>query len=236
MEDVEVNPKEALAEGKEDVIDTSDQAADQPEPNGDGPAPRDVIDTIQPKAQPKAWKLGPPDDPEKQREYVQRPLSYFGKMQFFALVGQVIDKALSGEDGLKLGSLFGGTPAISREGVIRMSDFSDAETFMQAVAKILVYAPDFLEKSYCIWLGVPDFERPWAISMMNLQKDEGGLSDEDGLEIVNIFIDQNWEAIEGFFRDQIPKVRDRIQVHRKAVEESRPSKPSNTTPERTPSA
>jgi hypothetical protein len=193
----EVDPTQALAEAKEANDIGADQAPDVPVQPEEQPV-EDVIDILKPKAQPKEWTFGPPDNPDNQRTYIQRPLSYFGKMQFFALVGEVIDKALAGDNGLRLGSFFEG-PRIGAGGMISMSDFSDAETFLQAVAKLLVYAPDFLERCYCIWLSVPDFERPWAREMMSRTADEGGLSDDDGIEIVEIFLDQNWESIDGFF-------------------------------------
>jgi hypothetical protein len=230
----EVDPTQALAEAKEANDIGADQAPDVPVQPEEQPV-EDVIDILKPKAQPKEWTFGPPDNPDNQRTYIQRPLSYFGKMQFFALVGEVIDKALAGDNGLRLGSFFEG-PRIGAGGMISMSDFSDAETFLQAVAKLLVYAPDFLERCYCIWLSVPDFERPWAREMMSRTADEGGLSDDDGIEIVEIFLDQNWESIDGFFRERVGLLRERVQVLRKKSEESRQSKPSKATPPATRSA
>jgi hypothetical protein len=189
---------------------------------------------ISPKAEPKTWAFHSGKEENNtliEREYIQRPLSYFGKMQFFSLVGEVIDKAMAGENGLRISSLFempGGGATLSS------NDFRDAETFLQAVGKLLVYAPDFLQKSYCIWLNIPEHERDWAMAVMEQPPEEGGLSDDQGIEIIEIFIDQNWEALEGFFRDKIGQVRDRIQARRQEASESRPSKPSKATPQATP--
>jgi hypothetical protein len=224
--DVEVNPEEALAEGRtasEDVPTNGDQP-DQPEAKKEEEV--DVLDILKPKVSPKEWEVGPPDKEGERRKYVQAPLSFFAKMEFFSLVGEVIDKALSGDDALRIGSLFEG-PQIDASGVFAVSDFSNAEMFFQAVGKLLVYAPDFLEKSYCIWLGVPEIERPWAIAAMREPVDRGGLSDKDGVEIVEIFIDQNWEAIERFFREEIGSLRSRIQARSRQDQddESPPSRP-----------
>lgn len=221
-------PDNPVPEGVEDIDPAADMAANSTggksgtavaaPPSSPAKAEgdhEDVIDTIEPKAEPKSWTLKQIDDKGKvveDRTYVQRPLSFFAKMQWFSLVGEVIDKSISGDDGLRLSSLFelpGGGRTMSA------SDFRDADTFVQGVGKILVHAPDFLEKSYCIWLNVPDYEREWAKAVMAEPKDNGGLSDDDGLEIIEIFIDQNWESLESFFREKIASLRDRIQSHRK---------------------
>ena len=175
----------------------------------------DVIDILVPKATPKTWKIGPE---EYAREYVQKPLSFIAKMQWFSLVGDVLDKALSGPDGITLNNLFS---APGRSGQMSMDDFRDADTFIQAIGKLLAVAPDFLVKSYCIWLNVPDYERDLAAEMMKLPPDEGGLSDEQGIEIIEIFIDQNYEALDIFFRERLGNLQKRIQAR---VEEANASR------------
>lgn len=211
-EDTDVDPKEAFDEGKvagsgAEVSTTGSQKTTPPDEG-------DVIDTLEPKAEPRTWVI---KEGEIEQSYVQRPLSFFGKMQFFSLVGEVIDKAVSGEGGLRISSLFEAPGG--RDGLLSAADFRDADTFVQGVGKLLTYAPDFLEKSYAIWLGVPDHERKWAISVMKKPKDQGGFSDEEGLEVIEVFIDQNWESLEDFFRKKIVTLRDRVQSHRPARQE-----------------
>ena len=43
-------------------------------------------------------------------------------------------------------------------------DFRDADTFVQAIGKLLAAAPDFLVDSYLIWLNVPDYDRSSSAS------------------------------------------------------------------------
>lgn len=231
----EVDPREALKEDADSALEEARQSIDQaPEPpEGEAPVSGpedeviDVIDTIKPKAERKVWKVvDDKAEPTVTREYVQEPLSYFAKMEFFGLVGEVIDKAVSGEDGLKVSSLF---DMPTRGGQLSAADFRDADTFVQAVGKLLTYAPDFLQKCYCIWWGVPEYERSWVIEVISRSPAQGGLSDREGMEAVEIFIDQNWEALEAFFRDEISSLRDRVQARRKEAE-SRRSKRSNGTP------
>lgn len=189
--------------------------------------PQDVIDTIQPKSKPRTWvfkQIGKNGELIDSEEFIQRPMSFMGKMRFFGLLGEVIDKSISGEEdkaGIRLSSLFE-IPG-SRGQSLSASDFREADMFVQGVGKILQYAPDFLEKSYCIWLGVPDHLEDWAIDVMNQPLDEGGLSDDDGFEIIEIFIDQNWESLEDFFRNKIAELRDRIDRLR-GVEEQEEEK------------
>lgn len=174
----------------------------------------DVLDILQPKAEPKTWVIG---TGEYQREYVQKPLSFIAKMQWFSLVGDVLDKALSGPDGMRLGNLFSG-PGGQQFGP---EDFREADTFVQAVGKLLSVAPDFLVNSYCIWLNVPDYERPAVAEIMMLPPDEGGLTDEQGIEIIEVFIDQNYEALDTFFREFLGRLQKRVQARAQEAEKKR---------------
>lgn len=211
-----------------------DKASVAPGSVDQGPEPEtedettDVIDTITPKAKPKTWKLqqkSPEGEVIEEESYIQRPMSFLAKMKFFALVGEVIDKSISGDDdkeGIRLSALFE-LPG-ERGGQLRAEDFREADMFVQGVGKILQYAPDFLEKSYCIWLNIPDFQEDWAISVMNQPVEQGGLTDDDGLEIIEIFIDQNWESLESFFREKIASLRDRVNQHRDQDETAKEEK------------
>ncbi len=145
----------------------------------------------------------------QEREYVQKPLSFLGKIQFLSYVGEVLDKAMSGQNALQLNSLFE-VPAY-RGDSLSAQDFSDAQTFVQAIGKLLVYAPDFLAKSYAIWLRVPDYERELFAESL-----EESLSDEEGLDIIETFIDQNWGTLQSFFNERLPKVRDRLSARYRA--------------------
>jgi hypothetical protein len=178
----------------------------------------DVVDVLVPKTEPRVWHFGP----NNELEFVQRPLSFLGKMQWFSLVGEVMDQALSGENKMSLNSLFD-TPG--RAGALSIADFRDADMFVQAVGKLLVHAPKFLTDSYCIWLNVPDFQRDLVVNQIwNLPADQGGLSDDDGIEIIEVFIDQNYEALDAFFREKIAKIQRRAQKRAEAVTLSRRSR------------
>jgi hypothetical protein len=179
----------------------------------------DILDILVPKSEPKTWVIGQGDFT---REYVQRPLGFIEKMQWFALVGGVLEKSMSGDNALSMNNLLS-APA-GRGDALTMEDFRDADTFIQAVGKLLVEAPTFLQDSFCIWLSVPDYDRDRAKELMALPPEEGGLTDDQGLEIIEIFIDQNYEALDSFFREKLAALRKRVVARQKAAAESRSSK------------
>lgn len=186
-------------------VDTSsiDQLAEEkPEPEPDKKSPQEILEELGLKEEPKERILTYKGEDQK---YVQKPLTFLGKIQFLSYVGEVLDKAMTGDNALQLNSLFE-IPGV-RTDSLSAQDFSDAQTFIQAVGKLLAYAPDFLEKSYCIWLGIPEYERPWAIAAMN-----DSMSDEDGIDIIETFIDQNWSTLQSFFSERLPKLRDRLSA------------------------
>jgi hypothetical protein len=200
-----------------------DQAPEPEAPsNQNGKAQEDVLDVLQPKAEQKQWTFGP----EGMRQtYVQKPLSFIGKMQWFALVGEVLDKAMGGENPLTVGNLLSG-PGMRGGRALSANDFRDADTFVHAVGKLVYYAPEFLLDSFCIWLNVPAHERDMVKVLMDAPPEEGGLSDDAGLEIIERFIDQNYDAIDSFFRDKLgllqKRVSQRMEDRRKRSQQSKP--------------
>lgn len=192
----------------------------EPEPEAAAAPDEDVLDLIQPKADPKQWTIGKDD---YVRTYVQRPLSFIAKMQWFSLVGEVLDKAMSGQDRLSVNSLLS-APGNMAGGQLSVADFRDADMFVQAVGKLLVHAPDFLQKSYCIWLNVPDFDRDLVKNIMALPPEDGGLTDNQGIEMIEVFIDQNYEALDSFFRERLGGLQKRVQ---KRAKDARPQSPQS---------
>lgn len=205
-----------------DQAATEEARTDQSDPIASSEAPtqeHDIVDILAPKKEPKVWTIG---QDEYQRTYIQRPLSFIAKMQWFSLVGEVLDKALSGPNKMSMNSLLTGAP--TTRGQLTIADFTDADTFVQALGKLLSHAPEFLLDSYVIWLGVPDTEKDLTKQILSLPEEDGGLSDEQGIEIIEIFIDQNYDALDAFFRKRIGELRRRVDQHAKAASASRQSK------------
>lgn len=175
-------------------------------------ADEDVVDVLRPKVEPKEWHLGPESSP---LVYIQRPLSFIQKMQWFSLVGGVLEKAMSGDNAVSVNELLN-APGNPRVGGFNMADFRDADNFVRAIGKLIVHAPTFLTDSFCIWLNVPETQRKLAAEVMAFPPEEGGLSDDDGLEIIEIFIDQNYDALADFFGDKIASLQRRVSARQEA--------------------
>lgn len=177
-------------------------------------SPNEILAELGLKHEPKIRRVGSGDNV---RTYTQRPLTFLGKIQFLSYIGEVLDQITSGPNALKLGSLFD-VPTF-RQDALSAEDFSDAQTFVQAIAKVTTHVPEFLHKCFCIWLQIPDYEREWAIAMLQLPEEEGGLSDDDGFDIIETFIDQNWDTLQDFFTNKVPRLRDRLSAQYKATQQ-----------------
>lgn len=223
---VEVSYDQALAE----------ENGDQPQGQAVRPAPQrspeaeaakqqaeETIDLLAPKRGARQWSFGKDKDGNPVVTYTQRELSVITKTQWFSLVGEFLDDALGGDNPISLNTLLAPPPGV-RPGQFSISDFQDADTFVQAIGKLLIKAPDFLVKSICIWLAVPDYEWELAETLMKQSPDLGGLSDEMAEEIFATFIDQNFIAINNFFRERFGRIRARYQARAREAEQSRSQK------------
>jgi hypothetical protein len=204
----------SVPEAEEVSYEEAKQEQSVPDPSPNSSPVEDIEDILVPKSEPKVWKIGPEG---QEREYIQREMNFIQKVQWFGLLGSVLDDALSGENGLRINNLLS---APNRGGTLSMSDFRDADTFVQAVGKILSVAPDFLFKSFCIWLNVPDYERDYVMELMKLPEKDGGLSDDQGIGIIEVFIDQNYGSLDRFFREKLPGLAKRTQARAKEARES----------------
>lgn len=166
---------------------------------------------------------------ETRMVFIQRPLSFFAKMELFSVLAATVDNLMKGEDGISLDQLL--EIPDRTEGEVTLQDIADAEYFLQAIFKIVAEAPEVLEDVYCIALGVPRGRRDIVKRLMTLPVEEGGLNDEDGTRIFETFIDQNAEALVSFFVDHaVPAIKRAME---KLGPRFRPSKPSNRTQRRT---
>lgn len=181
----------------------------------------DLIDLLAPKKGAKEWGFGKDQDDKYVRTYMQRELSVISKGQWFSLVGEVLEKAMSGDNALSLNTILAPPESVrgfTQGQAVSAVDFQDADMFISAIGKMLVHMPDFLGKSICIWLAVPDFEWELAQELMKLSPELGGLADDQFNEMVEIFIDQNFEAIRANFRERWPRLRARYQQRAKEAD------------------
>jgi hypothetical protein len=159
----------------------------------------DFLDEITPKGAIREWIVRDISEgaPLYERMYVQRPLSYFGKIEVFGLLGATVDKAM--KDGMSIDS-------VMQVGDVFAGQANNMDSFIGGIARLAMYAPELLMELYCIGLGVPRGEREWVKSVWERPAAEGGLNDEDGLEILALFVEQNGEALRDFFTQKMPDV------------------------------
>jgi hypothetical protein len=153
------------------------------------------------------------------RTYVQKPLSYHAFGEFTGLLGRKLAEAMRGPDGLSLDRLTPGEASIPLEfndGQISLAGGEDndlIDPIIQGIAKLASYVPDLMGEAQCIWLRVPRTERPLLIDIWSRPVDEGGMSMDQGEEMLNVFIEQNYEELNNFLK-RYARVKDTVQKMR----------------------
>jgi hypothetical protein len=129
----------------------------------------EAIDVLEPTAQNYEVVL-PESAAEEELTLYQKPLSFFGKMELFSVLGGAVDKALS--EGLSISDLFDVPEDRNAEA------FQEADLFVKAVLKLVKDAPDLLLNLYNVILAVPRGQRDYISSRL-----EADLDDEQGVAI-----------------------------------------------------
>lgn len=198
------------------------------------PSDDEIVEQLQPmgRTEPKEWHFSYAG---QDRTYVQKPLSYFGKLEFFQLVSTTIKLAMMGDDGISLNDILGGrAETITDVRDLKQDDFLNLDAFLNIAVTLGAYAPDFLKDCYAVWLAVPRDQRAWFREAISATEEDGGLTDEEGLEVIEIFVLQNGKAIRSFFEEQLRKMWDRAKSQLVAAGSSTPQqKLSRRTPQRT---
>ena len=184
------------------------------------------IETLVPKTEAKIWIIGKPaelgGENNEWERYVQRRLGFIEMQRFFALCSRNLLKAVKegGDSAVsELGGMFGGGDIRSMTSTLRQQDFNEAANFMSMAFALVSYVPDFLVECYALWLQVPDTQMYWFSRTISEpwdpDNDQYGLSSEDAEEMIQRFLDQNYEEIRRFFVQTVPKMFQ----HARALEE-----------------
>lgn len=162
-----------------------------------------------------------------ERIYMQKGLSWFGKLELYGLLGEAIKIVLEGENPLGVGSivdmardprkmvsdLLGDMPGAAD--APDMEGDSDPELeagkVLAAFAKVVAISPDLLKQAYCVVLAIPKTHRTWAVEWAFPNMD-----DEMGQDVLHTFVDQNWGVMEDFFARELPRIMKRIVKARQA--------------------
>lgn len=154
------------------------------------------IDVLEPKAQNYIVIL-PESKLGEEITLIQKPLSFFGKMELFSVLGGAVDKAVN--EGLSIVDLF---EVPEDRGV---EAFQEADLFVKSVLKLVKDAPDLLLNLYSVILAVPRGQRDYIKERL-----ESDLTDEQGIAILENFIDQNWDVMADFFKQKIAPLTSKI--------------------------
>lgn len=188
------------------------------------------IEALEPAAATRSVTIG---KGEWQETFVQKPLSFFGKMQLMGLIGQAVGRA--NEEGQGLGDLLD-MDSVKQDpetGRFSIEGMNDMTVMIQLLTKIAEFAPDLMLEAYCIFLNVPRGSRGRVKAQMELAEEDGGLSDEDGIGILETAVDQNWELMVTFFEERVKPLIERMRTR---LAPSQSSKPSRATRRRTQKA
>lgn len=203
-------------------------AAENKDQVGGLPSAEEQLETIAPTAAQRTIVLR---DGELTHTFTQKPLSFFGKLEFFSVMGRALDKAMSGTDGLSLAQLFE-VPARAEDGSILPSDISEADVFVRGISKVAEQAPELMGEIFCVALDVPRGNREYITELMGQSEEDGGLSDNDGFGILETFISQNWEVLMTFFRERIPALVGQVRAQTPKEEEKPKRKKDKATTSR----
>lgn len=194
------------------------------------------LEALDPQSEPKRWVVGkPPEMGGKENEfsiYVQDKLPWMQEKVFFSHVGRTFADAIkaTGGDFGGMADVFGdeGGSIIERGRRLTQRDFGDAASFLTLAFELVYYSPMFLVDCYIIILDVPRDERRWARARFMEKWDPAankwGLKDEEHEEIIQTFIDQNYESIRRFFAEVLPGIFRRVVLHERATDRQKDPK------------
>ena len=155
----------------------------------------EILDTLTPNE--VYYELGEGDD---KIVLVQKPLTFFGKIEFFSVVGKAVEDILS--DGGSLSALLE-TPNYDPT-VPLAANATDADVFVNALSKIIANGPELLKDLYLVILHVPKGERQYVSYRLE------ELTDEQGVQILDTFVEQNWEVMVSFFTERMLPLFNKI--------------------------
>jgi hypothetical protein len=153
----------------------------------------EALEVLEPEVTERTVDLG------ERYVYIQKPLSFFGKIELFSVVGKSVDKALA--DGASIGDILGDVSNLENP---LSTSTTEADVFIQAIVKIAEHAPELLKDLYLVILAVPRGERERVKELLE------NLDDDEGIGILETFVDQNWEVLTNFFTKKVLPLSNKI--------------------------
>lgn len=131
------------------------------------------------------------------RTYVQHEMGFLTKLKFFRLLAKTIRLSASDDEG--------GVSEFLNE-FFSPGAISNQNAMVTGLLQLIEHSPEFIEEAYCYALSVPLEEQAWAYGAFET------LSDDEGLDILDVFVAQNGKAMRDFFTQKLPKIGKRLQT------------------------
>ena len=164
----------------------------------------ELMETVRPSVKVREQRIaGLPDSPYEKfdKVYKQQRLSFFGKLEFTRTVKRFID------DDERLASIL----AKMRAG----TEDERTEAVVQLVLSMIESGPETAKAIFMQALNVPEAERFFVAEILDQPHDDetgrGGLTDDDAMEIIETFVEQNAKAIRDLFFDRLARLSTRVQ-------------------------
>lgn len=179
---------------------------------------RAEVDAMRPPVQERnlLFNLVMPDDTTRQDvEVVQEMLGYYPVQEFTTIMGEIIDKFVKGEFGMKLGELFSGKVKMPQDYTPETVNKTVEENMqlIQAFLEAVRIIPGLQQDIMCLSLGIPPEQRPWFKKAISRPPSQGGLTVDEGFDILIWFIRQNSDLIKRFFSEKVAEVVAEFQQH-----------------------
>jgi hypothetical protein len=159
----------------------------------------------------------------------QRPLTFFGKNEFFAVVSQALD--LSMQRGIDFAVLAASldldrtTLKGLASGAINVETLPMMQNLAHLVLRVFGTVPEFLPDLFMIALNVPHAARPGVREVVM------NIDDETGFGILQTFIDQNATTLQDFGMRWVELVKSaRARIQTKSTESPATSTKQNDSP------
>jgi hypothetical protein len=146
------------------------------------------------------------------REYYQSQLGLMPMQDFFNQVRQEVQNVVAGDAGFSLGELFtrGGDMEIPKLGEATGEEVNELVqenmVLIQAVLDLIKRIPDFELDVYCLALGVHRNDKDWVKAALAEPPYRGGLSIDEGVDIMRQFLRDNIVAVQRFFTEDVPAI------------------------------
>lgn len=166
------------------------------EPEEEKDVTKEQIEVFEPVGKAVDIKLTHPDGSE--RTFVQHELGFLSKLKFFRLLTGTIRLASTTDEAGLVGFVANLIEAFS-------NDNPNYEELLATILTVTELIPDFVEETFLLALNIKPEDELWVREAF------AELDDDQGIEIVEVFVSQNGEAIRDFFNKRLRRVGLRIQ-------------------------